>query len=281
MKKNLLYVAVLATSLSVNAQGLKTPAPSPSQTLKQSFALSDVTIEYSRPGVKGRTIYGDIVPFGKVWRTGANASTKITFGEDVTVEGMPVKAGTYALYSIPGADSWELMLYKDLTLGGNVGDYKAADELLRFKVKPTTLAQAVETFTINMTDITAKTAQVELCWDKTRVAFKLAVDIDPIIMKNIEKNVINDSRPYFAAASYYYENDKDQNLALQWADKAFQANPKAYWIAHLKAKIQHKLKDNKGAMTSAEQSMAIAKADGDDNYVRLNEKLIAQIKSGK
>lgn len=281
MKKSILYVALLATSLGVNAQGLKTPAPSPTQTLKQNFALSEVTIEYSRPSVKGRVIYGDIVPFGKVWRTGANASTKITFGEDLTVEGMPVKAGTYALYTIPGVDSWDIMLYKDLTLGGNVTDYKAADEALRFKVKPTALAQTVETFTINVTDITSKNANVELCWDKTRVAFKLAVDIDPVIMKNIEKNVINDSRPYFAAATYYYENDKDQNLALQWADKAFQANPKAYWIAHLKAKIQHKLKDNKGAIATAEQSMAIAKADSDDNYVRLNEKLIAQIKSGK
>ena len=124
-------IAVLTTT-SVNAQ-LKTPAPSPSQTLKQAFALSDITIDYSRPSAKGRVVYGDVVPFGTVWRTGANSSTKITFGEDVKVEGAELKAGTYALYSIPNKDSWDLMFYKDLTLGGDVSNYKAENEVLKIK----------------------------------------------------------------------------------------------------------------------------------------------------
>ena len=220
-------IAIVAiTSSSVNAQQLKVPAPSPLQTVKQAFALSDITLEYSRPSAKGRVIYGDVVPFGKVWRTGANGATKITFGEDVKVEGTDVKAGTYAIYSIPNKDSWEIMLYKDLTLGGNVAEYKKENELARFVVKSTSFEGKVETFTINVADVTSNSANIELVWEKTRVAFKVTADIDSKIMKSIESTVVKDSRPYFQAASYYYENDKDLKLAGEWVDKAIASNPK-------------------------------------------------------
>lgn len=271
-------IAIAAlTTTSLSAQ-LKVPAPSPSQTLKQAFALSDITIEYSRPGAKGRVVFGDVVPFGKVWRTGANSATKITFGEDVKVEGTEVKAGTYALYSVPNKDSWELMLYKDLTLGGNVAEYKKENEVLRFTVKPTALTEKVENFEINVADITSSTANIELSWEKTRVAFKVTADIDSKIMKTIESTVVKDNKPYFQAASYYYENDKDLKQALEWADKAFVANPKAYWIAMLKAKIQFKAKDLKGAIATAEIAKALATADQDDAYIKQADKLIADAK---
>ncbi len=271
-------IAIAAlTTTSLSAQ-LKVPAPSPLQTLKQAFALSDITIEYSRPGAKGRVVFGDVVPFGKVWRTGANGATKITFGEDVKVEGTDVKAGTYALYSVPNKDSWEMMLYKDLTLGGNVAEYKKENELLRFVVKPTALTEKVENFEINVADITSSTANIELSWEKTRVAFKVTADIDSKIMKTIESTVIKDNKPYFQAASYYYDNDKDLKQALEWADKAFVANPKAYWIAMLKAKIQFKAKDLKGAIATAEVAKALATADQDDAYIKQADKLIADAK---
>lgn len=271
-------IAIAAlTTTSLSAQ-LKVPAPSPLQTLKQAFALSDITIEYSRPGAKGRVVFGDVVPFGKVWRTGANGATKITFGEDVKVEGTEVKAGTYALYSVPNKDSWEMMLYKDLTLGGNVAEYKKENELLRFVVKPTALTEKVENFEINVADITSSTANVELSWEKTRVAFKVTADIDSKIMKTIESTVIKDNKPYFQAATYYYDNDKDLKQALEWADKAFVANPKAYWIAMLKAKIQFKAKDLKGAIATAEIAKALATADQDDAYIKQADKLIADAK---
>lgn len=272
-----LFAAASIFTTNVNAQ-LKTPAPSPAQTLKQAFALSEITIDYSRPSVKGRTIFGDVVSFGKVWRTGANASTKITFGEDVKVEGNDVKAGTYAIYSVPDKDSWEIMLYKDLTLGGDVASYKKEDEVLRFKVKPTALSSNVETFTINVADVTPSKANIEIQWEKTRVAFSVVADIDSKIMKNIENTVIKDNKPYFSAASYYYENDKDMKQALEWVDKAVANNPKAYWIVLLKAKIQVKLKDNKGANATATQALALAKEDQDDAYVKMAEKIIAETK---
>lgn len=271
-----LAIAVMTTT-SVNAQ-LKTPAPSPLQTLKQAFALSDITIEYSRPSAKGRVIYGDVVPFGTVWRTGANSSTKITFGEDVKVEGAELKSGTYALYSIPNKDSWDLMFYKDLTLGGDVSNYKAENEVLKIKVKPSALTEKVETFAINVADMTANSASIELVWEKTRVAFKVTAEIDAKIMKTIENTIVKDNRPYFQAASYYYENDKDLKLAGEWADKAIANNPKAYWIVLLKAKIQYKAKDLKGALATAEQAKALAAADKDDTYVKNAEKIIADCK---
>ena len=272
-----LFAAASIFTTNVNAQ-LKTPAPSPAQTVKQAFALSEITIDYSRPSVKGRIIFGDVVSFGKVWRTGANGSTKITFGEDVKVEGNDVKAGTYAIYSVPDKDIWEIMFYKDLTMGGDVSSYKKEDEVLRFKVKSSALAANVETFTINVADVTSSKANIEIQWEKTRVAFSVVADIDTKIMKNIENSVIKDTKPYFSAASYYYENDKDMKLALEWADKAVAANPKAYWVVLLKAKIQFKLKDNKGANATATQALTLAKEDQDDAYVKMAEKIIAETK---
>ena len=277
--KSIAVIAILTfTAGKLYSQQLKVPAASPTQTLKQNFGLSEITIEYSRPGVKARVVYGDLVPFGKIWRTGANNSTKITFGEDVSLEGKEVPAGTYALYTLPDKDSWDIMLYKDLNLGGEVANYKTEDEVLRFKAKPTPLADNVETFTINVVNITPKTASIELCWEKTRIAFGISVDTDAKIMKNIEAAMSKDNRPYFQAANYYFENDKDLQVALDWADKAFQVNPKAYWAAHLKAKIQLKLKDNKGAIATAEQSLALSKDDKDDTYIKMNEKLIEEAK---
>ena len=265
------------SSTTLTAQ-LKVPAPSPSQTVKQAFALSDISIDYSRPSVKGRVIFGDIVPFGKIWRTGANGATKIAFGEDVKVEGMAVPSGTYALYTIPNKDSWEIMLYKDLTLGGDVANYKKENEIAHFTVKPKSLNDKVETFLIEIADITSNTANINLNWEKTRVSIGIVAEIDSKIMKNIETNVMNDNRPYFQAASYYYETDKDLAKASEWIDKGIAANPKAFWMVMLKAKIQVKQKDQKGAVATAQQVIALATEAKNDDYVKQAEKLIAENK---
>jgi hypothetical protein len=268
---------VTLASPSLNAQ-LKVPAPSPLQTVKQAFALSDITIEYSRPSAKGRVVFGDVVPYGKVWRTGANASTKITFGEDVKVEGNEVKAGTYALYTIPNKDSWEIILYKDLTLNGDVANYKKENDVAHFTVKPKNLNDKVESLTINFADIKPGTMNIELDWEKTRVDIAVVSDIDPKIMKNIEANVINDNRPYFQAASYYYETGRDLAKANEWVDKAIASNPKAFWMVMLKAKIQAKQNDSKGAVASAEKVIALATEAKNDDYVAQAQKLIAENK---
>lgn len=277
-----LTTSILALALcsvqAVLAQGLKVPAPSPAQTIKQAFALSEITIDYSRPSAKGRVIFGDLVPYGKIWRTGANNATKITFGEDVKVEDQNLKAGTYAIYTIPNKDSWEILFYKDLTLGGDVAAYKKEDEVLRVVVRASAINDKVETFAINVTDLTSNTAKVEFVWEKTRAAFRVSADIDAKIMKAIETNVIKDNKPYYQAARYYYENDKDLVLAGQWIDKAVEANPKAYWVVLLKAKIQLKAGNKSAATTSAQQVIVLAKEDKNDDYVKMGQEVLEAAK---
>ncbi|HXB39120.1 MAG TPA: DUF2911 domain-containing protein [Bacteroidia bacterium] len=274
-----LTAAALLFVFNINAQTLKVPAPSPLQTIKQNFGIGEVTLEYSRPSIKGRVIFGDVVPFGKVWRTGANATTKITFTEDITLEGKLVVAGTYGIYSVPNKTEWEIMLYKDVTLGGDVANYKPENEVLRVKVKPTLLLTKTETFTMEFADITPTTCSLELVWEKTRVSVKLSTDIDTKVMKNIETVMApSDKRPYYQSASYYYENNKDLNQAFEWVNKAIDQNPKAYWAITLKAKILSKQKDYKGSIETSEKAIVAAKEDQNDDYVKINEKLIAENK---
>ncbi|GAB4039422.1 DUF2911 domain-containing protein [Spirosoma jeollabukense] len=276
----LLTAASLFTlcSLSTVQAQLKVPAASPAQTTKQSFALGDITLEYSRPAVKGRTIFGDLVPYDKVWRTGANATSKITFSTDVKLEGKEVKAGTYGLFTIPGKSSWEVMLSKDLNLGANVGDYKKENEVVRVQVKPTTLPYKVETFTINLADIQPNSAVLEIMWDKTRVPVAITADIDQTIVKNIEASLASDKPAYFEAASYYYDTNKDLKQALGWVTKATEQNPKAFWVMLLKARIELKLKEKASAIASAEKTVALATEAKNADYVKMANDLIASAK---
>lgn len=280
MKKLLTIIAAACMINSAEAQ-LKTPAPSPSQTVTQAFGLGEIKIEYSRPSVKGRKIYGDLVPFNKVWRTGANQSTKITFSDDVKVGGTDVKAGTYAIYTIPNMAEWDIMLYKDLTLGGDVAEYKSENELMRIKAKPQDTKDFTETFSIQINNVTPTSCMVDLVWANTKVSIPVTTVIDDKIMKNIEKEMAADKRPYFQAANYYFENGKDLNKAAEWINKAVETNPNAYWIWHAKAKINMKQGNKTEAMKAAETSMAKAKEDKNDDYVKMNEKIIAEIKAMK
>ena len=281
MNKISLIASAIVFSVSTlvgQAQTLKTPAPSTAQTVKQAFGLGDITLDYSRPSAKGRVIFGEVVPFGKLWRTGANAATKITFSDDVTLEGKAVKAGTYAIYTVPNKDSWEVILYSDLTMGGNTSNYKAENEVIRVVVKPTALTKSVETFTINLSDVTATSTTLEFIWEKTSVPVKITTEIDSKIMKNIETSLAADSRPYFQAASYYYDNNKDLNQALIWVNKAVEQNPKAFWVTMLKARIELKLNDKKAAIATAEKTAALATEAKNDDYVRMANDLIAEAK---
>jgi hypothetical protein len=170
------------------------------------------------------------------------------------------------------------MLYKDLTLGGNVAEYKQENEVLRFKVKPTALTGKVETLTINLADITPTTANLELLWENTRIAMKLNADIDAKVMKNIDATVVNDNRPYFQAASYYYENNKDLKQASAWVDKALEQNPKAFYMMLLKAKIAYKQGDKVNGKACAEKTIVMATEAKNDDYVTMAKKLMADNK---
>jgi hypothetical protein len=286
MKANKLSAIIAAafialSTITAHGQQIKMPAPSPSQTVKQAFGLGEITIDYSRPLAKGRVIFGDLVPYGNIWRTGANAATRITFSDDVTFEGRAVKAGTYALYTVPGQQSWDIMLYKDLSLGGNVASYKKDDEVLRVRVTPRANSRMVQSFTINLDNVAPSSATLQLMWERTIVPIKISTDIDSRVMKNIESVMkVEDSRPYFQAANYYYENDKDLNQALTWVNKAIEQN-RAFYVVHLKAKILQKMKNYDAAIEAAQESMSLARDAKSEDYIRLNEKLIANARKAQ
>jgi hypothetical protein len=272
---------IALSTVTTHAQTLKVPAPSPTQTIKQAFGLGEITIEYSRPLAKGRVIFGDLVPYGKIWRTGANAATKITFTDDVSFEGRAVKAGTYAIYTVPTHDAWDIMLYKDLALGGNTANYKTEDEILRVRVEARDNSRMVQNFTINIDNITASTATLQFMWERTLVPVRIKTDIDTRVMSNIVSVMkVEDSRPYFQAANYYYENDKDLSQALTWVNKAIDQN-RAFYVVHLKAKILMKMKNYNGAIEAAQESLSLAREAKSEDYIALNEKLIASARKAQ
>lgn len=270
-------VVALVLSWSAYAQSLKTPAPSPAQTIKQDFGLSNIEVSYSRPSVKGRTIFGDIVPFNALWRTGANSATTISFGDTVMLGGVKVSPGKYGLLTIPGQTEWTVIISKNTTVT-SADDYKQEEDVVRVKAASVALSSKVETFTIQFDNMKPTSCDMQLCWDKTMVTVGITTEIDARIMKDIQRFVVNDNRPYSAAANYYMENGKDLKQALVWYEKALEINPKAYWTWHQKANCYAKLGMKKEAMETAAKSMALAQEDKDDHYVRLNEKLMLSLK---
>ncbi len=271
MKKILMLTLMVGMMFTSYGQGIKIPAPSPGQTIKQDFSLSSIEVVYSRPVMKGRKIFGDIVPFGKLWRTGANSPTKFTFGEDVKVAGQSLKAGSYQVMSIPSEKSWVIIFSKGTN---GVFNYDASEDVLKVTVPSTMLANSVESFSIQFSDVTSNKLNIQMAWEKTSVSIPIDTDVDSKIMGSIDRAMNIDSKPYFEAASYYFETGRDIKKALEWATKAAEANPTAYWVFHLKAKIQVKTGDKVGAKATALKSIELAKAGKNDDYVALNQKLI-------
>jgi hypothetical protein len=260
-----------------DAQQLRTPAPSPTQTIRQDFGLSTVELSYSRPAVKGRTVFGDLVPYGKVWRTGANQATTITFGEEVTIGDKKVPAGKYGVVTIPNRDNWTVIITKQLDVTSPAA-YKQENDVVRVTAKPTTLPFSVESFTMTFDDIKPNSMELGMLWDKTMVNIPIKVDVDTRIMAQIDNMMNRDNRPYFNAAMYYVDNGKDQAKALAWFDKAIEQNPNAFWVHHQKANLLAKMGKKQDAIASANKSIELAKAAKNDDYVALNEKLLATLK---
>lgn len=275
--KNVLMIVLMAVGLVANAQ-VTTPQASPAGSVSAVVGLTDVKVDYARPSAKGRVIFGDaanvIVPYGKIWRTGANAGTKVTFSDDVKVEGIAVPKGEYLIFTWPGATEWTVSIYKDIKLGGSTDKYDKTQEAANFKVKSEKLTEKVETLTINIGDIAAdsKTAKVQIAWENTSVKFTVAVDFDAKVMKSIEASTVVSAGSYLNAAVYYLENGKDLKKALEWANKAAEANP-AFWVLYQKARIQKELGDKTGALATSVASHEAAKKANNKDYQTMNEEL--------
>ena len=277
MKKILLSALLIAAVTATEAQQLKTPAPSTTQTIKQDVGLGNIELVYSRPNMKGRPVFGDLVPFGKVWRTGANSATTLTFTDEVTIGGTKIAPGKYGLLSIPSASEWTLIITKQLDVTSPAA-YKQESDVVRVSVKPYALPFAVETFTAMFADVKDNSTKLQMMWDKTMVELPISTEVESKVMKQIESMMGKDNRPYFNAAMYYADNGKDLNQAITWFDKAIDQNSKAYWIYYQKAKALAKQGKKAEAMTVSMKSMELAREGKNDDYVALNQKLQTDLK---
>jgi hypothetical protein len=281
MQKHLLLTAftLLAVFTSASAQ-IKTPAPSPTCKTSQEVGLIKIDVEYSRPSAKGRKIFGDLLPFGEMWRTGANASTKITFSDKVKVNGTELPTGTYALYTVPGEKEWSVIFYKNTNFWGTPGkDFSEADVAARFSVTPTTLKDLVETLTINIGNIKNSSADIEITWENTKVSIPVSLDTDGKVMADIKAQIDGPSATtYYQSARYYLEEKKDLNVALAWMQMALDKGGEKFYMVRTKALILAELGRYKDAISTAERSTELAKAESNTDYPRMNDKSIAEWK---
>ena len=275
MKKIIIAAAAVFAFSFTDAQ-LVTPAPSPTQTIKQNFGLSFIELSYSRPGVKGRKVFGDLVPFGKVWRTGANNATTINFGDDVTIGGEKIKAGKYGLLTIPDKNDWTIIISKQTDVT-SPADYKQEMDVVRVTLESLKLPEAVETFTMQFANVKPSTCDLRMMWEKTAIALPISTDVETKVMAQIDQLMNKDNRPYYNAALYYMDNGKDLNQALEWFDKAIVIQPNAFWIHHQRANCLAKLGKKDEAKAAAEKSKTLAGEQKNDDYVKLNEKLLAEL----
>ena len=276
MKKLLLIIAIGFTA-SLNAQIL-TPKASPAAKIQQKVGLADIQIEYSRPGAKGRVIFGDLIPFGQMWRLGANENTKITTTEALFIGKDTLKAGTYALFAKPGPTNWELYFYADHSNWGLPEPWDPKKVVLQANAGVQKTQDFQENLAISLDALTNNGGTLLICWENTKVSLPFSLNTKAKVLASIDKTMAGPAaNDYHAAATYYFNENIDLKTALEWSTKAVELRgPSAYWMTRLKAQLQAANGDYKGAIETAKISIEAAKADGDDAYVRANEKSIAE-----
>ena len=275
--KKLLTVCSLLLSATLTQAQIKMPAPSPTQTIKQDFGLAAIEVKYSRPITKGRKVYGDLVPFGQVWRTGANAATLITFNDAVQIEGKKIDSGTYALYTIPNKGSWVIILNKGVKNWGSDG-YTADDDVARVTVKTEELKNAVESFTIQFANVKPESADLQIMWENTLVNVPIKTEVKNSIKASLETALQSDKKPYWQAMQFYNEWDNNPAKALEYADLAVQENPKAFYMWLYKARLEKATGNKTKAMESSKKSLELAKEAKNNDYIKMNEELQKTLK---
>lgn len=280
MKKYVLSVALIATCFLTKAQ-VTMPAPSSTQTITQDFGMGKIVLTYSRPNLKERSYFqdkSDLAPFGEMWRTGANAATRLRFTDFVTMGGKDLDSGSYVLYTIPGADKWTIIINKGLDNWGTDG-YKESDDVVRFTVPSHNLnTQAVESLTMQIGNIKPESCELYLMWGKTVVVIPITTNIKDRLRAQIEKALKNDAKPnYWQAANFYYEWDKDYPKALANVNKAIDGNADGFWMYLLKAKIHKEMGDMGKAKASAEKCKEVATKAKNDDYVKQADKFLQSL----
>ncbi len=273
----IIALALFVAGFSAEAQ-LRTPQSSPKTTINQVVGLTDVEITYSRPSAKGRVVFGNLIPFGKLWRTGANENTIVSFSDDVVIDGKTLKKGKYSLFTIPKIESWDVIFYKTIDNWGNPEEWKEENVALKTSVKPETLNKSVETFTIGVSGLDNNYAFLEMYWENSYAAVKFEVPTQQKATANIEKVLAGPSAgDYFSAAQFLFQSNGDANKALAHVNKALDmTKEKPFWYNRLKSLIQAKLGDKKGAVETAKASLAAAEIAKNQDYVKMNKDSIAE-----
>lgn len=280
--RNFFYLMFLACICALSVHSLEAqvqaPSPSPTATLNQNVGLTDIEIVYSRPGVKDRTIFGDLLPYDQFWRTGANETTKVSFDDDVMIGGKKLEKGIYSLFTYPGKDEWTVIFSNAMSLPDASG-YNKSNDAVRLQIKPESLPNKVETFTIDVNNIRNNTCTIDLSWENTRVSIPVSLNTDEKVFASIDKAMNGPTgNDYYAASSYYLSVGKDLEQAHKWATKAVEmTDAKFPWIIYNKAQIESELGKKEEAIKTAKQAITAAKAMKNDYYVMLNEKLIKEL----
>lgn len=270
-------IAAFAITSFAEAQ-VAMPAASPLQFTRQDFGLGKIEITYSRPAVKGRSMFGektDLAPAGQLWRTGANAATKIRFTDNVMIGGKSIDSGTYSIFTIPAKNEWEVILNKNVN--ASVNDYKQAEDIVRIKARPEKMNHNVESFTIQVDNVAAESAELHLMWGNTLVRVPMTTSVKDRIRTQLEAGLQGDKKPHFAAANFYYEYDKNYAKALENVNKAIESNQKAFWMHMLKARIQKEMGDKNGAKETAQNVVKLATDAKNDDYVRMANDLMKKM----
>lgn len=280
MKKSgilVLLAALLTTGLQAQ---ISTPAASPLGKVEQRIGLTDVTLEYSRPSKKGRTIFGDLVPYDATWRTGANSATKITFSDDVNFGGVDVPKGSYALLSKPGTKAWTFMLYPhNSTNFSSYLESTATPIMVNAQSVIMPKGVNVETLMMGFDNLTNTTGDYYLLWDNVYVPVTIKTNTDQAVEASIERVMSGPSSgDYYNAASYYLNSEKDLNKALTWIDKSIAMGNEKFWVLRTKSQIQAGLGDKRGAIMTANKSLELAREAKNNDYIKMNEESIAQWK---
>ncbi|WP_066225475.1 DUF2911 domain-containing protein [Formosa haliotis] len=272
MKHLMSAIFAFVVTIGLQAQ-VKTPQPSPSSKLEQTVGLTNVTLEYSRPSMRGREVFGNLVPYGKTWRTGANANTKITFSDAVVIDGKTLKAGSYAIYTVPNKTSWDVIFYSKSDNSGLPKEWDDSQVALKTKAQVYPMPVDIETFTMTFDDLTNDSAVIGMLWGKVYAGVKFEVPTEAMVMKNIDATMKGapTANDYYASAVYYLESGKDINKAKTWIDKSISMSDKpAFWQLRKQSLIHAKAGDKKGAIDAAKKSLEGAKAAGNADYVKMN-----------
>ena len=260
---------------------INTPRVSPASEVEQMVGLTEIEIEYSRPSMRGREVFGNLVPFGKVWRTGADNSTKISFDTDVIISGKTIQSGTYSIFSIPNKESWEIIFYSDVELWGVPRDWSENKIVFSsmFDVKKLKKSNTVETFTISFNDLTNNDVNMSISWENTSVDIKIEVPTRSMVESDINK-VLSDnpkSSDYYAAAVFYRQENINLDKALEWMNKAIEMNESPrFWQYRQQSLIMAANDKYADAVDAAKKSLNLAIEADNQDYIKMNRESIAE-----